>query len=206
MTDPGYFGALLCCLLVYALFKSRRRRGMLPFPPGPPGEPLIGHLRIFPRKHTTYLEWRKQYGMALIYRFPSSNLHPLGDIIYLNVIGKPIIILNTEEAANDLLQKKGKIYSERPYMPMQDMQVFYQLSGFFSNSELHRLGWGEMLTFINTGDSFNKARKLLQDPFTQSKCTVFQDLQLDLTHILLKDLLGNPTEFDTHLKRYGGNE
>ncbi|KAJ3489881.1 hypothetical protein NLI96_g1812 [Meripilus lineatus] len=65
-----------------------------------------------------------------------------------------------------------------------------------------RIGWGDMLTFLNTGDSFNKARKLLQDPFTQSKCTMFQDMQLGMTHVLLKHLLSDPKEFDAHLKRY----
>lgn len=206
MASLDYFVAVICCLLVYALFKSLYRRATLPLPPGPPAEPLIGHLRVFPRKHATYLEWRKRYGRALVYRSPLSDRHHSGDIIHLNVIGQPIIVLNTEKAANDLLQKKGKIYSERPYMPMQEMRVFPPLSGFVPDFELHRLGWGDMLTFLNTGDSFNKARKLLQDPFTQSKCTVFQDLQLSLTHILLKDLLSSPTEFDIHLKRHVCNE
>ncbi|KAJ3489884.1 hypothetical protein NLI96_g1811 [Meripilus lineatus] len=64
------------------------------------------------------------------------------------------------------------------------------------------IGWGDMVAFLNTGDSFNKSRKLLQDPFTQSECTMFQDMQLGLTHILLKSLLNDPKEFDTHLQRY----
>lgn len=69
-----------------------------------------------------------------------------------------------------------------------------------------RIGWGEMLTFLNTGDSFNKARKLLQDPFTQPKCIMFQEMQLSLTHLLLKSMLTNPTEFNAHLKRYGNDQ
>ncbi|KAJ3479144.1 hypothetical protein NLI96_g9268 [Meripilus lineatus] len=169
MIDFNYSVALICCLLAYGLFKKLQRRRAFPLPPGPPGEPLIGHLRVYPRTHDTYLKWHKLYG----------------DIVHLSVLGQPIIVLNTDQAANELLQKRGKIYSERPYMPMHDM-----------------IGWGEMLTFLNTGDSFNKARKLLQDPFTQPKCIMFQEMQLSLTHLLLKSMLTNPTEFNAHLKRF----
>ena len=38
----------------------------------------------------------------------------LGDIIYLNILGQPIVILNSKEAIADLLDTRGVIYSDRP--------------------------------------------------------------------------------------------
>lgn len=37
---------------------------------------------------------------------------------FLTVLGQPILILNTQEAAIDLLDKKSAIYSDRPYLAM----------------------------------------------------------------------------------------
>jgi hypothetical protein len=38
----------------------------------------------------------------------------LGDIIYIYKFGNPVIVLNSAEAANILLDKRGHKYSSRP--------------------------------------------------------------------------------------------
>ena len=43
-----------------------------------------------------------------------------GDVIYLNTCGKSTIVLSSEEAARDLLDKRGAIYSDRPPVPIMD--------------------------------------------------------------------------------------
>ena len=45
----------------------------------------------------------------------------LGDVIYLNVLGKSIVMLNSYQAANDLMEKRSSIYSDRPWFPMLEM-------------------------------------------------------------------------------------
>lgn len=38
----------------------------------------------------------------------------LGDIIYLNAAGQPTVILNSQKVAADLLDRRARIYSDRP--------------------------------------------------------------------------------------------
>jgi hypothetical protein len=38
----------------------------------------------------------------------------VGDVVYLHVLGQGMIILNTAEAAVELLDNKGRIYSDKP--------------------------------------------------------------------------------------------
>jgi len=46
---------------------------------------------------------------------PNLNRAPsLGPIVYASAFGKPLIILNSFAVAQDLLQKRGSIYSGRP--------------------------------------------------------------------------------------------
>lgn len=42
-----------------------------------------------------------------------------GDVNYATVVGKPIIVLNSHQAARDLLEKRSGMYSGRPRMVMQ---------------------------------------------------------------------------------------
>ena len=58
-------------LLVGALSAryARRRRRQLPLPPGPPAEPIIGHMRLLPNVQImaeVFHEWSQKYGTALV--------------------------------------------------------------------------------------------------------------------------------------------
>ena len=104
----------------YLLWRFWVRRHRLPLPPGPRPKPFVGseltseagrsHAEHAPdvfdvprsRPCLKYLEWAERYG----------------PIVYLDVAGKPTIILNTYEAATDLMDKKGQIYSDRPRLIM----------------------------------------------------------------------------------------
>ena len=90
-------------------------------PPGPPAEPLIGHLRVIPTTDQAefYHEMRKRYGEILfaVRNDRSSNLHA-GDVLYFHALGRSIVVLNSVEAAVDLLEKRSLIYSDRPPLVM----------------------------------------------------------------------------------------
>ena len=40
----------------------------------------------------------------------------LGDVNYVKVFSQPLVILNSFQAAKDLLERRGAIYSDRPRM------------------------------------------------------------------------------------------
>ena len=40
-----------------------------------------------------------------------------GDVFYMKVLGSPIVVLNSEKAARDLLEKRSSIYNDRPPVP-----------------------------------------------------------------------------------------
>ena len=41
-----------------------------------------------------------------------------GEVVHINVFGQDIIFLNSVRAANDLLDKRSAIYSDRPQLPL----------------------------------------------------------------------------------------
>ena len=42
----------------------------------------------------------------------------LGDVIYLNVLGQPVLVLESGRAALDLFDRRSNIYSDRPHLVM----------------------------------------------------------------------------------------
>jgi hypothetical protein len=87
------------CLL-YRHVGARR----LPYPPGPRRCTILGNLLTMPQKYfwLTYTEWAKTYG----------------DLVYLKVLDKHILVLNSIETARELLEKRSSVYSDRPRLPM----------------------------------------------------------------------------------------
>lgn len=61
---------------VSLLFKCFKPRSSLPLPPGPPGEPFIGHLRVVPKENTaaTFAKWAKELSASIAPENPLVDL------------------------------------------------------------------------------------------------------------------------------------
>jgi hypothetical protein len=90
-------------ILVWVFFKRSRQHG-LPYPPGPKPLPIIGNLFDFPteKEWLVFRQWNEQYG----------------DVVYTEALGQKTVFLGSADAVNDLLERRGTIYSDRPHMVM----------------------------------------------------------------------------------------
>jgi hypothetical protein len=106
---------VLAGLPLLAFLWNRQSHSRPPYPPGPRPEPIIAHLRSFPKRrwYETFSEWNKTYG----------------DLICLRVIGKTFIIINGLDEARELLVKKGHIHSGRQQIVMLNVVCVFPLSG-----------------------------------------------------------------------------
>jgi hypothetical protein len=113
---------LLAVALLWRRFKQSHRN--LPLPPGPKRWPFIGCLLQMPQvfEHETFREWCRQYGdyPFSLYSWPESLIKMCAgsDIIYVNVLGQSMIIIDKYETAVELLDKRSGIYSSRFVTPV----------------------------------------------------------------------------------------
>ncbi|KAG9013627.1 hypothetical protein FRB94_001732 [Tulasnella sp. JGI-2019a] len=155
-------------------YRSARSRRLIRYPPGPSGDFVLGNLRQMPfcYKWLTFAEWGQKYG----------------PLTYLNVVGRPILVINTQEAAIDLLEKRASIYSDRPHIPMA------ALSGF-----------AETTALLNNGPTHRKHRKLLAQvlhPRVAHRDVV--PLQERIVRKLAQSLLDNPANYAVYIHRATG--
>ncbi|KAL4253122.1 hypothetical protein AB1N83_012925, partial [Pleurotus pulmonarius] len=158
-------------LLYLSIYLKRRSTKRLALPPGPPADPLIGHLRLMPPENheLAFHEWSKKYG----------------DVIHLRVLGRDIIVLNSVQAATDLFDKRGGLYSDRPNF------VIYLA-----------MGWDPDLAFLSYGPRFRKHRKLLQSYFTQPAGVKFQPIQQQNALILARGFVENKRTYSQLIGRF----
>lgn len=118
---------------------GRRPKG---YPPGPPTLPIIGNLHLMPSKssHVQFKKWAEEYGP-----------------IYSLIVGTQVmIVLSSDTAIKDLLDKRSAIYSSRPEMYVGStlasggMRMLLMVCTLFSPE-------GNAFSYINVGIRRNLA-------------------------------------------------
>ncbi|KAI1363146.1 cytochrome P450 [Xylaria arbuscula] len=157
-------------LLYYRLRKiGQRPRGC---PPGPPTLPLIGNLHLMPKEkgHLQFQKWAREYGP-----------------IYSLVLGTQImVVLSSDIAVKDLLDKRSGIYSSRPDMYLgQDV-----VSGGFR------------MVLMKYGERWRMERGVVHNSLNIKASRTYipyQDLE---SKAMLLAFLDNPSQFFGHIRRY----
>lgn len=112
------------------------------------------------------------------------TLDTLGDVIYLEVLGRKIIVLDSLEAANDLLDRRNAIYRCRPNFVVVNM-----------------MGWDRVLAFMQYGKRFLLHRKLLQIYFGRQESLQFNPILYEESIVMVKDLMDRPANYDKIIGR-----
>ncbi|KAH8165460.1 hypothetical protein CIB48_g2798 [Xylaria polymorpha] len=156
-------------LLLQLRNAGRRPHG---YPPGPPTLPIIGNLHQMPKSkvHVQLQKWAGEYGP-----------------IYSLILGtKVMIVISSDTAVKDLLDKRSAIYSSRPQM--------YLTQNIASGG----LRW----TLMQYGDNWRKIRRAAHTMLNINASQTYipyQDLE---NKQMLVGFLEKPENFLDHVQRF----
>ncbi|KAG1852855.1 cytochrome P450 [Suillus subalutaceus] len=169
---------LVLCLVgvgVYLVKQVFSKKNPAPYPPGPPGWPLVGNITDVPniKPWLTFAKWGKKYG----------------DISHVEVFGQHVVVLNSVDIAAEMLERKSSVYSDRPV--------------FHMGGEL--VGWKHSLPLLPYGNRFLWYRKTFHhsigDRVTLDKYHPIIQME---THRFLRQVLAKPDELEAHVRHTAG--
>ncbi|KAF2653084.1 cytochrome P450 [Lophiostoma macrostomum CBS 122681] len=155
--------------IIYSLRNVGRRASDLP--PGPPTLPLIGNLHLMPERqpHQQFKKWADEYGS-----------------IYSLILGTSVmIVLSSDTAVKDLLDKRSNNYSSRP-----TLYIGQVLSG------------GLRMLLMPYNDTWRMIRRTVHNHLNIRSARSYIPYQ-DLESLqMLLGVLETPDRWDAHLRRF----
>ncbi|KAI0760149.1 CyP450 monooxygenase [Fomes fomentarius] len=164
---------LSLALVVYIWMQKRSRRSTLPLPPGPRGLPIVGNLFDMPQTDVA----RRLHSLSEKY----------GDLVYMNTFGRPMIVIDSYDAAVALLDSRSINTSERPGLVMAelvDMSWLFALQGYTPR-------WRER-------------RRIFHQSFAPAALPQYYHTHIRESRKLLVNLLDRPHAFMTDTRRAVG--
>ncbi|CAI9625044.1 unnamed protein product [Alternaria burnsii] len=172
------FYALLAALVAVVAY-SLRKVGQRPagYPPGPPTLPIIGNLHLMPKEkpHLQFQKWAEQFGP-----------------VYSLILGtKVMIVLSSDQAVKDLLDKRSSIYSSRP-----DLYLSNIVSG------ASEVSGGLRMLLMPYGDTWRMIRKIVHNNLNIKAARTYVPYQELENKAMLVGFLDSPDLFADHIRRY----
>ncbi|KAJ4495188.1 cytochrome P450 [Lentinula edodes] len=173
MALPLYIYTLFGLVPFFALVRwkaYRTLRKAAPSPPGPLGLPFLGTVSmLWERKPwLRFMEWKDEYG----------------PVVQLKILGRTIVVLNTHEAAFDLLCCRNKIYNGRP----RSILISEMMTG------------GLAFPLVDYGELWKGHRRAAQTVLSPRAVEQYHDNQERHSERLVQSLLQDSEAWSEHVK------
>ncbi|TDL14934.1 cytochrome P450 [Rickenella mellea] len=162
---------VISALLLTIAWRSftTRLHGGKPLPPGPASFPVIGNLLAMPatgKEMGVFASWAKKWG----------------PIVHIKTFGRHVVVLNTLKAANELLERRSELYSDRPARSVP----------------------ADSISTLPFNQQLKDCRRLLHHALNPRSTKVYRPGNEEQVRLMLRRLLETPEAFVAHIRRSAG--
>ncbi|KAI3317499.1 putative cytochrome P450 [Xylariaceae sp. AK1471] len=144
-------------------------------PPGPPTVPILGNLHLIPKHdvHLQFQKWAQEYGQ-----------------VYSLILGtKTMIVLSSDRAIKDIMDKRSAISSDR-----MDMYIGQTVAS-----------GGLRVLMMRYGQTWRMIRRIMHDLLNVHAAEAFEPYQALENQQMMYDILNDPNNFVQHVRRYSNS-
>ncbi|QRV91232.1 cytochrome P450 family protein [Ceratobasidium sp. AG-Ba] len=170
--DLAAIALTVVCIII---LRSSVTRSKPPLPPGPTRWPVVGNLFSLPESGNmfdAFTEWSNQYG----------------DVTFAQILNQSIVIINSYEAALELLEHRSILYSQRPRMVMANELV----------------GWEPCLATMPYGTNHRRMRKIIHEGTSPKAMETLRPAQEREALKFVQRLLDTPGDLHQHIRQTAG--
>ncbi|OAX32170.1 cytochrome P450, partial [Rhizopogon vinicolor AM-OR11-026] len=166
---PVYY--VLITLIRQFIEKGRHRPSL---PPGPMPLPLLGSVLSINTNEPwlTYTKWCAAYG----------------DLVFVRILDEEVVVINSQQVAEDLLDKRSRIYSDRPYI-----------------ATLEPFGWTHFFGFEGYNDVWRLSRRIFHQTFRASSALKFRPMQIRRARQMIANLIDDPQHYNSHFATFSSS-
>ncbi|OTB02535.1 hypothetical protein M426DRAFT_62206 [Hypoxylon sp. CI-4A] len=166
-------GVILLAIIARKLLQIGRRPADLP--PGPPTIPILGNIHLMPDRdvHLQFQKWAQEYGP-----------------VYSLILGtKTMIVLSSDHAIKDILDRKSAISSDR-----LDAYIGQRIAS-----------GGLRVLLMGYGPTWRMVRRIMHDLLNIKAAQAFYPYQELEIQQMMYDILSDPKDFKHHFRRYSNS-
>ncbi|OAX41196.1 cytochrome P450 [Rhizopogon vinicolor AM-OR11-026] len=111
-----------------------------------------------------------------------------GDLIFARILDQEVVVINSQHVAQALMDKRSRIYADRPYL-----------------ATVEPFGWSYNMAFTRYSDEWRLSRRIVHQTFRADSALKFRPMQIRRAREMIVNLIDDPQHYHVHFATFSSS-